>query len=54
MLMYAPTRPIVALRVSQALAERDARSAFAPVPLKQLLIAFAQRTARKCIEARTL
>ena len=24
MLMYAPTRPIVALRVSQALAERDA------------------------------
>ena len=54
MLINAPTRAIVAARMSQTLAERTAGSAFAPVPLKQLLIAFAQRTARKCIEARTL
>jgi hypothetical protein len=33
-MICAPTRTIVALWVSQALAERDARSAFAPVPLK--------------------
>ena len=52
--LVAPTRTIVAPRVSQTLAEGAWRSAFASVPLKELLIPLAQRTARERIEARGL
>ena len=48
----APTRTIVAPWVSQALAERTAGSAIAPVPLQQIGVVRIGRTAGECVHAR--
>ena len=50
----APTRTVVAPRVSQTLAESVARSAFASLPLQQLRIARANGTAGERVHARGL
>jgi hypothetical protein len=47
MLIYAPTRVIGALRVGQALAERTAGSAIAPVPLQQPRVVLVGRAAEE-------
>jgi len=52
MLIYAPTRTIVAPWVSQALAERAAGSAIAPIPLQQIGVVSIGRAAGECIHAR--